>query len=510
MSDTTGAATALPPLGRYRPKAVLGRGAMGVVYRAHDPLIDRAVAVKVMRADAIEPALRAEYLARFRQEVRAAARATHPAIVAVHDFGDAGTPEEPAPFLVMELVEGPSLAAILRDPARRAAAARDGLGPGSVLPPVLDALGAAHALGIVHRDIKPANILIAPDGRPRITDFGIARLGRTDRTALTADGGLIGTPAYMAPEQARGTAVDHRADLFAAAAVLYEMLCGHPPFGGGGLSQTILRLASPDPAPMAPVEAAAPAFVPLLRRALAKPPEERFATAAAFAAALRSLLAGPGGEAAATVLLARPGAGPPAEPGSRGGTAGIPAAGLAAAFDATLLSAMAQDLARHLGPIAQTLVRRAAARATDRESLCQSLVAHLDRAEDRTVFLRRHGTDPGLPGSRPGSQAGSRDGSRAGSLARHGRPADGTGIGATMPGASSATTPAQPGPAALEALQTALAVFVGPIARVLLRRTAAEAGGLDDLIERLAAQVPPQDAARFRQKARAGLDAARR
>jgi eukaryotic-like serine/threonine-protein kinase len=219
-------------LGRYRPCSVLGAGAMGVVYRAYDPLIERSVAIKVMRAEAIQPEMRAELLQRFLQEARAAAGCNHPALVAVHDFG--GDPQDPSGqsplFIVMELVEGCSLAALLRDPLLRAE-----LSPGAVLLPVLDALSMVHNLGIVHRDIKPGNIMVMSSGHPKLTDFGIARLNQgAQSAALTQAGMLIGTPSYMAPEQARGDQTDLRADLFSIGCILYEILILSVNSGGMG------------------------------------------------------------------------------------------------------------------------------------------------------------------------------------------------------------------------------------------------------------------------------------
>lgn len=266
--------------GRYEAFEELGSGAMGKVYLAVDPLIDRMVAVKVIRADLLAPEDRAEFLERFRLEVRAAARCAHPNIVAVHDFAD----HEAMPYIVMEHVPGRTLSSILRGNAEERRAAVPGLV--QAMLSVLDGLKAAHALGVIHRDIKPGNIMITPRGQVKITDFGIAKFGGGE---LTQVGGVVGTPAYMSPEQALGHEVDPRSDLFSVAAILYEILSGRAPFAGNNMTDTLMRLTGP-----APAELGSLAGTPLgevLRRGLAKDPAGRFADAAEFAQALSAALA---------------------------------------------------------------------------------------------------------------------------------------------------------------------------------------------------------------------------
>ena len=458
-------------LGRYRPIGVLGSGAMGVVYRAHDPVIDRTIAIKVMRTEAIEPDQREEFLGRFLQEVRAAARCAHPAIVTVHDFGNAleGDPGQSAPFIVMELIEGGSLAAMLRGPATRAR-----LLPGTILPPVLDALGIAHARGVVHRDLKPANILLTRDLRPKITDFGIARLrAGTSDMALTLTGALVGTPTYMAPEQARGQTVDHRADLFSVGCIFYEMLTGQTPFGGGNVTETILRLAGSEPAPLAPIASVAPHYLPVVKQALAKAPAERFDSADAFAAALLAASGItpaqdltmldqtiPGPAVAFSQVNTRHGAGGPWPAGSQ------------------VLATFGQELAKYLGPIASTLVRRAAEADDDPDAVCRTLASHLRRPEDRATFLRRcgradqFGTTPAMP--------------------------------ASLPSLPLVALPTE----ALNAAQSVLAGQFGPIATVMVRKAAANAASQQEFLDALAAQVP--NARRLLADLRAAMDASGR
>jgi serine/threonine protein kinase len=207
-------------IGRYRIERVLGRGAMGVVYRAHDPEIDRPVAIKLVRSDLLDGEERETYLVRFRREAQVAGRCAHPNIVAIYDYAI----HEGHPFLVMEYVEGESLAqALLRGASFTSGKACD------LVLQVLEALTCAHGLGIVHRDVKPANILLVDKGRVKVTDFGVARI---DNAMLTQGEFIIGTPSYMAPEQFNGEKVDQRSDLFSTGIVLFELLTGEKLFPG--------------------------------------------------------------------------------------------------------------------------------------------------------------------------------------------------------------------------------------------------------------------------------------
>ncbi|HET9018515.1 MAG TPA: serine/threonine-protein kinase, partial [Acetobacteraceae bacterium] len=363
------AATLPAAIGRYRPLAVLGSGGMGTVYRAHDPVIDRLVAIKLVRTEALESDARAEYLDRFRLEAKAAGRCSHPAIIAVFDVLEEGG----NPAIVMEFVAGRPLADLFRaGPAARAA-----LPVADLLGQVLEGLGAAHRLGITHRDIKPANILVTEQGRAKIADFGIARLSdMAAAQSLTQAGAMLGTPSYMAPEQIGDTPVDHRADLFAVGAVLYEALTGRLPFAGRSAMDTLQRLAAPEPASMVAVEAAgAGAYVPVLRQALAKPPARRFPSAEAFAAALAA--------------AARSPPPPSAEPADETRIAGTGQA--TGRWDPHMLARVERALAQYVGPMAKVMVTEAARQAADAETLYRALARSLRSGADRSGFLRAMG-----------------------------------------------------------------------------------------------------------------------
>jgi len=269
--------------GRYEIRDSIGRGAFGEVFEAYDRVLGRLVAVKVMP---IAPTLGpegSENLRRFQVEARAVSRLTHPNIITVHDFGQG----ERFAWIVMELVIGETLTAALRrtGPPPLAETSR-------VICALLAALHAAHERGIVHRDVKPSNILLEMSideglGAVRLSDFGIARTDAEDRTAV---GQMMGTPWVMAPEQLRGETVDRRTDLWAVGCILYEMLTGERPFSGT-MPGIFHRIQNEDPKPPTLLRAELPQAVDgLIARALAKAPDDRFATAEDMAAAVRDAL----------------------------------------------------------------------------------------------------------------------------------------------------------------------------------------------------------------------------
>jgi hypothetical protein len=252
---------------RYRLLSVLGRGGMATVWRAVDERLGRPVAVKLLdEAGAADPAA----VRRFEQEAQTAARLNHPNIVAVHDAGH----DRGRSYLVMELVEGTSLVAALNEgplPVERAVA---------VAAQVCDALGAAHAHGIVHRDVKPANILLTGDGTAKVCDFGIARLIHHQRADLTAARTAIGTSGFMAPEQATGGPIDARTDLYAVGCLLFAMLAGRPPFVGDTSLGVLHQHVHERPVAVRSLRPDVPADLDrLVADLLAKRPEDRPATA---------------------------------------------------------------------------------------------------------------------------------------------------------------------------------------------------------------------------------------
>ncbi len=264
--------------GRFRVIEELGRGAMGVVYRAEDSALGRTVAIKTIALTG-SASERDVHEARFLQEARAAGSIGHPSIITIYDVGREGD----TAFIAMELLEGRDLREMIRDvsllPSRSV----------EIAAAVAEGLAYAHDRGVIHRDVKPGNIMVLGDGRVKIMDFGIARLH--EPTVKTQTGVLLGSPQYMAPEQIVGQPFDHRADIFSLGLVLYEMLTGSKPFQGEDIPELMFKVAN---MPATPPSHIAPGLPPVIdyivARALKKRAEERYASAAELAKDLREAL----------------------------------------------------------------------------------------------------------------------------------------------------------------------------------------------------------------------------
>ena len=260
-------------IGKYEVQGILGRGGMGVVYKAFDPAIHRQVAIKTITKSAMDPSELQYAIARFRHEAQAVGRLTHPRIAAIFDYGE----DENIAYIVMELVNGKSLYEHLQNKAKF-----DLAEIGEIVRQLLDGLGYAHAQGVVHRDIKPSNILINDDGRIKISDFGIAHL---DSSSLTQVGEIMGSPGYMSPEQFTGDEPDARSDIYSAGVIAYELLASRKPFIGSNveimrqvISERPMNPSQYNPQISAQLDWAA-------HKALAKKREDRFQSAREFALA---------------------------------------------------------------------------------------------------------------------------------------------------------------------------------------------------------------------------------
>ncbi len=266
-------------IGRYEIIETLGRGAMGVVYLALDPLIDRKVALKTLRVD-LDDELASEFRERFLREARAAGRISHAGIVTIHDVGE--DPESGLVFIAMEFIKGQDLKQLMASGRRfrPSEAAR-------IAAEVAHALDYAHSLGVVHRDIKPANIILTPDGSPKITDFGIARV---ESSNLTVEGQFIGTPNFMSPEQITGREIDGRSDIFSLGVVLFNLLTGQKPFAGETMHEVTMKVVQePSPIPSTLTPGVPAAFNPIILKCLEKDPDRRFQSGAELAQVLAAL-----------------------------------------------------------------------------------------------------------------------------------------------------------------------------------------------------------------------------
>ncbi len=277
-------------LGKYEILRELGRGAMGVVYEAFDPSIERTGALKTIRRDQLDGAEAEELFVRFQREAKAAGRLNHPNIVSIYDFGD----DHGTSFIAMEFVRGRELKSYFEKNERFAMPEIV-----RIMGQLLDALDYSHNYGVVHRDVKPANIIMLAGGQLKVADFGIARI---ESSQFTQAGTVLGTPAYMSPEQFMGQTVDRRSDVFSAGVVLYQFLTGERPFSGA--ATTIMhKVLSVDPPPPSMLNVQVPRpFDAVIGKAMAKRPEDRFQSAREFADAIRMAAEGkaaPGLDAAA-------------------------------------------------------------------------------------------------------------------------------------------------------------------------------------------------------------------
>lgn len=449
-------------LGKYTISNVIGEGAMGVVYKAVDPVIKRTVAIKRLRRDLIESSANAaSLLARFRNEAQAAGRLMHPGIVTVHDYGE----DTQGPFIVMEYVEGYTL--------KQHLAMQRSFSNGHVLKlmnQLLDALHYAHEQGVWHRDIKPANLILTRHGALKITDFGIARI---ETLGLTRISSALGTPGHMAPEQYTGEQVDRRADIFASGVLLYQLLTLHAPFGGSDANVMFETLNSEPAPPSELMGVRGKKFDAIVAKAMAKRPDQRYATALAFQQALSTV--GPPAAAPLSMALDLPipppisqaSVGPPTSKLSQTSTHFN--ASHTRGWQSDFLQTVESELALVLGPIAPVLVRKFAKTAPDVDALRNELAAQIDDVYHRSTFLRRtQATLSGIDGQQHEKDA----------LFQSFRPShDVTLLGESL----------------IDIATQTLAKYMGPIAKILVTRAAAEARSKDEFLVLLVAHLDDEE-----------------
>jgi serine/threonine-protein kinase len=268
-------------LGRFQIASVLGQGAMGVVYLANDPDIDRPVAIKTVRPEGVGGESLQDLETRFLREARLAGRLQHPNIVTVYDVGR----DQGVCFIAMEYVDGHPLTRFLGAGAELSLSARVG-----IIRQVAEALGHAHERGVLHRDVKPGNILVGKDGRVKVTDFGIGKFTEAASSELTRAGQMVGSPAYMSPEQVKGEKLDGRSDLFSLGIVLYELLTGARPFSGESITTLVYQILHTEPRDPLELKSDLPVSTrEVVARLLAKAPDRRPANAEEFIRELRRI-----------------------------------------------------------------------------------------------------------------------------------------------------------------------------------------------------------------------------
>jgi serine/threonine-protein kinase len=452
--------------GKYTVSGVLGRGAMGAVYKAFDPDIKRPVAIKSIRWDLLQEGGPAGSIgARFRNEAQAAGRLAHPGIVAVYEYGQSND----CAFIAMEYVEGCDLREYF---ARKTAFKEADIV--SIMVQLLDALGHAHERSVWHRDIKPANLIIMNDGRLKIADFGIARIQASD---ITQTFPLMGTHGYIAPEMYGGQGVDHRADVFAAGAVMYQLMAGKPPFDGPA-EKVMFKVCNEAPASLiaddrsgrwAPYDA-------VVMKALAKAPEARFQTASSFRDAILAAYAQPvdATVSEATVIVSS-GAGHSSRDAGRSSTAkagpGSGSTGWPPGWDPGTLGSVENRLARVVGPMARVLVRRAARTCTDLDALLHILADRLD-IEDRQAFLASAptGSAKATEGRSPARSAPEQ------ALANSGAGAEQKGLGSWQ----------------IERAAQLLATYIGPAARMIVKHASDRTSDPEQFYRLVAARIPSE------------------
>jgi serine/threonine protein kinase len=426
-------------VGRYGLDEWLASGAMGVVFRGYDPILDRPVAIKILRRELAKGSAAEGWRDRFRRRARAGGRLFHPNIATTLDFAE----DHEIPFIAMEYVDGSRLDRLLKISGRfgpqRAAA---------MILQVLDALKYSHEMGVVHLDLKPSVLLVLANDRVKVTKFGTALADASD---LASAGDISESAPCLAPEQLAGGPADHRTDLFAAGALLFEMLTCAKPFFGASVDEIVVQMATQRSEDVCALNPEVPrALRSIIDTALAYDPSQRFATASEFSTALSDAVS----LGAETAMRPAPSTWQPAHEEG---------------WDPETLRKVEADLATHIGPVAPIAVRRAAQRTNDLVALYEELAAHIDNDRERDEFLR----------------SGARLAAAASDRIAFAQPENLQND--PTPRRNSPANP--PDAAALDAIEAELAQCVGPIARVLLKQQLENFHSMPELYRSLANHI---------------------
>lgn len=450
-------------IGKYKIESILGKGAMGLVYKAFDTNIDRTVALKVLHPHLLEGEQGQDFELRFIQEAKAAARCLHPNIVTIFDFGV----HDGMPYIVMEYIDGVEL--------------KDQMQAGKsfsfvvvldIISQVLEALAYAHEKGVVHRDIKPANVMLMDNGRVKVSDFGVARLDNSD---LTSTGMMVGTPNYMSPEGMHGFQVDNRSDLYSVGVLLFELLTRQRPYAGISLEEAIAPLdqcSDIEPSNRARVR-------PIILKALQGKPELRFQDASVFLESLISLMSESGSEQGTVIYQ-------PTKVVRIAKTLSAEAeqTGTGYRIHPDVLSSIESSLIRFVGPSAKVLIKKYSKESSSLEDLSMTLAKKIPNDHERSEFLRSLETS----------------GVREAALSQEARSKSGftqTGYEAADTG-SVQTEPLQLSADKLQAVTNELAFFIGPLASRLVKKVFKQSSNLDEFYNKLSSFIPdPSEQAQF-------------
>jgi len=445
--------------GDYEILGVLGAGGMGVVYRARDVALERLVALKTLSPRLAEDP---EFVQRFMREAKVVARLNHPNIVQIYNLGSVDNTY----FLAMEFLDGQPLSQHLRG-ARWPEADAVGL-----VRQACRALALAHEQGIIHRDIKPDNLVLTKRGEIKLVDLGIAKQLDEDQ-ALTQTGHSLGSPHYISPEQIRGEkSIDGRADIYSLGATFFHMVTGHCPFEADTAPVIMsMHMHDPMPDPRTFVPELSDGLCRVLSRMMAKQRDERYPDVESLDADLQRLLRGETPVASGTTEL------PDGATRVLPATIAVTGGQQPTNYDSAVLGRLEEMLSGAIGPMAKVIVRQTARNSPTYEKLCDALARQLPAGSERDDFLRRCRTDPALTASVTPPRAAT--------------PTPAT-LAPSMQPTTKTPSPASFAPEQLALLESELAKRIGPLARVLVKKSTRAASSMEDLIERLCESIPDE------------------